>query len=626
MLKSSRRPLSVIYSLHHHHHHHHLRNAASSRRTVGSIFEQNVPCAATSIIDNSSRRSLSTDSKTLPPRRLDPLDLTFRDTKQAYKSKTTYELLRAIFVLKISQFDYLVYNNAMLTKLGRRLLGRRLFHKLMEATFYGQFVAGEDEVAIKPVLDHLRSFGVKSILDYSAEEDMPDSSPPPAQAPPPPPQDETGKKYEKNEAMKPPAKSWHRPVARTYFYRNEANCEKNMDIFLRCIDAVAGATYGTGFAAIKLTALGRPELLLQLSEVIARCRNYFQEITGKDTMVFGDVTPEQFKQQLGDRFNALNTDDNPEVGAFVRRMDYDTRGLMNLFSWNGLIEMRTLVSDLFLVPNLKTGRLERIINALSSEEEEMFRNMMRRVHTIAKAATERDVRVLVDAEQTYFQPAINRITLELMRKYNKEKAIIFNTYQCYLKSAYETCQIDVELSRRQGFYFGAKLVRGAYMEQERLRAKTLGYEDPVNPSYQATTEMYERCLDFFMANILESGLKNKRYAIMVASHNEDTVRYTIKKMQELDITPEDRVICFGQLYGMSDQVSFNLGQSGYSVYKYVPYGPIDEVIPYLSRRALENHGVLANSKKERKLLATEVLRRLATGQIFHRPVGTYRPI
>ena len=150
-------------------------------------------------------------------------------------------------------------------------------------------------------------------------------------------------------------------------------------------------------------------------------------------MVFGDVTPEQFKQQLGDRFNALNTDDNPEVGAFVRRMDYDTRGLMNLFSWNGLIEMRTLVSDLFLVPNLKTGRLERIINALSSEEEEMFRNMMRRVHTIAKAATERDVRVLVDAEQTYFQPAINRITLELMRKYNKEKAIIFNTYQCYLK-------------------------------------------------------------------------------------------------------------------------------------------------------------------------------------------------
>lgn len=148
-------------------------------------------------------------------------------------------------------------------------------------------------------------------------------------------------------------------------------------------------------------------------------------------MVFGDVTPAQFKAQLDDRFK-IKTDD-VDVSNFVSRMDYDTRGLMNVFSWNGLIEMQTLVSDLFLVPNLKTGRLERIINALSSEEEEMFRNMMRRVHTIAKAATEADVRVLVDAEQTYFQPAINRITLELMRKYNKEKAIIFNTYQCYLK-------------------------------------------------------------------------------------------------------------------------------------------------------------------------------------------------
>jgi len=178
-------------------------------------------------------------------------------------------------------------------------------------------------------------------------------------------------------------------------------------------------------------------------------------------------------------------------------MDYDQRGLMNLFSWNGLIEMQALVNDLFLVPNLKTGRMERIINALTSEEEEMFRNMMRRIHTIAKVATENDVRVLVDAEQTYFQPAINRITLELMRKYNKEKAIIFNTYQCYLKSAYDTCQIDVELSRRQNFYFGAKLVRGAYMDQERLRAKQLGYEDPINPTYEATSAMYEKNLEFF---------------------------------------------------------------------------------------------------------------------------------
>ena len=148
-------------------------------------------------------------------------------------------------------------------------------------------------------------------------------------------------------------------------------------------------------------------------------------------MVFGDVSPSEFQKQLDQRF-MINTD-KEDIAKFIKRMDYDQRGLMNIFSWNGLIEMQTLVNDLFLVPNLKTGRMEPIISALTQEEEEMFRNMMRRLHTIARVATEKDVRILVDAEQTYFQPAINRITLELMRKYNKEKAIIFNTYQCYLK-------------------------------------------------------------------------------------------------------------------------------------------------------------------------------------------------
>lgn len=306
-------------------------------------------------------------------------------------------------------------------------MGERLFHYLMRSTFYGQFVAGKDQDDMKPVLDHLRSFGVKSILDYSAEEDIEkkfDKISDKQKG-----KEKAVKQYEYDDVVH--GRREYRPVARTYFYMNEAQCEKNMDIFLRCIDVVAGATYGTGFAAIKLTALGRPELLLQLSEVIARTRKYFQQITGQNSMGLGNITPEEFQKQLDQRFN-LNVD-NTEIATFLKRMDYDQRGLMNLFAWNGLIDMDTLINDLFKVPNLRTGRLEMIINALNQEEEEMFRNMMRRTHTIARAATENDVRVLIDAEQTYFQPAINRISLELMRKYNKEKPIIFNTYQCYLK-------------------------------------------------------------------------------------------------------------------------------------------------------------------------------------------------
>ncbi|KAH8040173.1 hypothetical protein HPB51_009551 [Rhipicephalus microplus] len=135
---------------------------------------------------------------------------------------------------------------------------------------------------------------------------------------------------------------------------------------------------------------------------------------------------------------------------------------------------------------------------------------------------------MIDAEQSYFQPAISRITMELMRKYNKEKAIVFNTYQCYLRATYDHVVRDLELARRQGFFFGAKLVRGAYLEQERLRARTLGYEDPVNATYEDTNTMYYRTLTECLRQVVE-GKERRSIAIMVASHNEDTIRFAVNK-------------------------------------------------------------------------------------------------
>lgn len=203
----------------------------------------------------------------------------------------------------------------------------------------------------------------------------------------------------------------------------------------------------------------------------------------------------------------------------------------------------------------------RLITQLTTKEEEMFRNMIRRMNTIVRAAKEMDVRLMIDAEQTYFQPAITRITLEMMRKYNTEKAIVFNTYQCYLKDAYNEVTTDLEQAKRQNFYFGAKLVRGAYLEQERARAAALGYTDPTNPNYEATSEMYHRTLAECLRRIKD--IKNrgadKKIGIMVASHNEDTVRFAIEKMKEIGISPEDKVICFGQLFGMCDYITFPLG-------------------------------------------------------------------
>ncbi|KAF8788695.1 proline dehydrogenase 1, mitochondrial-like isoform X1 [Argiope bruennichi] len=556
----------------------------------------------------------------------DVLDLTFENTKDAYKSKTTWELIRALMVLKLSTYDYLVENNQKLLKLGKKILGPSLFHYLMRQTFYGHFVAGQDEQEILPTIQRMQSFGVKSILDYSAEEDLSEEQAREAEM--------SGcrssasedgklgelKQYQPYEEFADRRK--YCPVARTYFYLDEAQCEKNMETFLKCISAVAGSTQCTGFAAIKMTALGRPQLLMQLSEVIAQTRKFFSSVTGKQArMALENVSPEFLEHKLEDfHFNV----EKKEVREFLQHMDYDKKGLMNLYCWSGLVDMDYVISDLFKVPNLKTGTMEPIISALTEEEEEMFRNMMRRLHHIAKVAREKDVRVMIDAEQSYFQPAISRITMELMRKYNKEKAIIFNTYQCYLKEAFNNVVLDLELADRQDFYFGAKLVRGAYMEQERFRAKQIGYEDPINPTYEATSEMYHKILTQVLHRVVRKG--DRKTAVMVATHNEDTVRFTVQKMEEMGIKPEHKVICFGQLYGMCDHVSFPLGQSGYSVYKYVPYGPIDEVLPYLSRRAQENHCLLKKSERERKLMRKEIFRRLLAGQVVHKPEGNYRPI
>ncbi|XP_064460770.1 proline dehydrogenase 1, mitochondrial-like isoform X2 [Ornithodoros turicata] len=515
----------------------------------------------------------------------------------------------------------------MLMELGQKVLGKRLFRLLMKHTFYGHFVGGESDTAIQPLIKRLRSFGVKSILDYSAEEDLSAEEAKEAEmascisAAAHDVEGETAshlKQFQTSEQFAD--RRYPHVMVRTYFYLNEAQCEKNMATFLKCIDAVSGATKGTGLAAIKLTALGRPQLLMQLSEVVVHTRKYFQDVTGADkAMALLEVTPTTLEKKL-----KVSNEHKDAFRTWLQRMDYDRKGLMNLFSWSGLVETDYFISDLFKVPNLKTGRMEPIISALTEEEEEMFKNMMRRVHTIARAARDKDVRVMIDAEQTYFQPGISRITMELMRKYNKQKAIIFNTYQCYLKEAYNNIVRDLELAKRQDFYFAAKLVRGAYMEQERLRAQTLGYEDPINPSYDATNEMYYKTLTECLRRIAEQS--DRKTSVMVASHNEDTIRFTVKQMKELGIGPGDRVVCFGQLLGMCDQVSFPLGQAGYSVYKYVPYGPIDEVMPYLSRRAVENNSLLQKVGKEIGLLKKEIVRRLLRGKIFYKPQGKYTPV
>lgn len=575
--------------------------------------------AATSLIQDQQKQAVQSPK--------DPLDLTFEDAKAAFKSKTNWELIRALVVYQICSYETIVTNNMRLMKICKAILGEKLFITLMKATFYGHFVAGEDEYKIRPKLERLRSFGVKPILDYSVEEDISQEEAEKreveASVPAAGDQLEDGslKQYHVDKSFAD--RRFKVQSARTYFYLNEATCERNMETFIRCLEAIAGATYGTGITAIKLTALGRPQLLLQLSEVIMRTRQYMAEIVGGEGNVLSHHTkPEELEQKFA------KIQDKESLRKFLTQVTYDKEGILHLFPWSGIIDENQELSATFRVPDLKTGRMARLITQLSPKEEEMFKNMIRRINTIVKAAQEMDVRIMVDAEQTYFQPAITRITLEFMRKYNKDKAIVFNTYQCYLRNALSEVTTDLEQAKRQNFYFGAKLVRGAYLEQERARAAAMGYPDPTNPNFEATTEMYHKTLSECLRRIkaFKDKGEDKKIAIMVASHNEDTVRFAIEKMKEYGIEPSDKVICFGQLLAMCDYITFPLGQSGYSAYKYIPYGPVNEVLPYLSRRAHENKGVLKKIKKEKRLLAKEILRRVATGQIWYTPKGNYVPV
>lgn len=583
--------------------------------------------AATAIKVADDNRAYSVVAKTNPTHNQDKLDLGFNDGIQAYRSKSTWEIARAYIVFKLCSVGILVDNSELLMKLGQNILGKTLFEKSMQATFYGHFVAGADQVSIQPKIQRLREFGVKAILDYSVEEDISQEQAEKAEmegCTPLSGDKPTDKDFNRYHFQKDFADRRKKSLNRTHFYKNEALCDKNMDIILQSIEAVSGATVGTGFAAIKVTALGRPQLLLHLSEAIARVHRYVGAVTGKKgSIVEQNAKPDDLQRKL-DRAAKLD----PTVQSWLDGMTFDSSGLIHILPWKGLVEAQKSLHETLLVPNLSTGKLQNLMPPLTTQEEEMFKGMMRRLHTVFRMASKLDVRVMVDAEQTYFQPAISRITLELMRKYNREKAIVFNTYQCYLRQAHKYLTADLDSAARQNFYFGAKLVRGAYMEQERQRAASVGYEDPINPTFEATSEMYHKCMEEGMIRIKELKKigQHTKIALMAATHNEDTVRFVLKKMEEHGIERTDKVICFGQLYGMCDQVSFPLGQSGYSVYKYVPYGPVAEVLPYLSRRAMENKGFAGKTKKETKLLRKEFFRRLFRGQLFYRPKGQYQVV
>eukprot|EP00993_Chasmostoma_nieuportense_P007704 NODE_966_length_1739_cov_39.885236_g906_i0.p1 GENE.NODE_966_length_1739_cov_39.885236_g906_i0~~NODE_966_length_1739_cov_39.885236_g906_i0.p1 ORF type:complete len:349 (-),score=102.74 NODE_966_length_1739_cov_39.885236_g906_i0:53-1099(-) len=245
------------------------------------------------------------------------------------------------------------------------------------------------------------------------------------------------------------------------------------------------------------------------------------------------------------------------------------------------------------------------IPLLTKEEAHRTQLLVNRLSRIAEEASSRGVRILIDAEQTYMQVAIDHFTIKLQAQCNRDRAVVFNTYQCYLNFSQKRVLNDMERARRDGWVFGLKLVRGAYMVQERALAADRGYQPPILPTAQATHDNFNECLQLALVQC-----DQERGEIVVATHNQQSIERCVQRMEELNMDSATSNVFFAQLLGMADHLSLSLGAAGYQVFKYVPYGPVGEVMPYLIRRAQENSGLMEGAQFERNLLWQELLRRL----------------
>jgi len=241
-------------------------------------------------------------------------------------------------------------------------------------------------------------------------------------------------------------------------------------------------------------------------------------------------------------------------------------------------------------------------SSLTPDEVAAFERIRARVDSICKKAFELQIPVLIDAEDSWIQNPIDELAYEMMRKYNGQKAIVFNTFQMYRADMLSNLRNAFHEAAMYNYFLGVKMVRGAYMEKEGERAAKMGYPNPIHPNKEATDESFNKGLAFCIDN-------KQRISVMCGSHNEYSNQYLTVLMNKHGMANNDNRVWFAQLLGMSDNISFNLAKAGYNVAKYVPYGPVESVMPYLLRRASENTSVAGQSSRELVLIRKELKRR-----------------
>ena len=548
----------------------------------------------------------------------------FQDSKIAYECQSTGELVRAAVCFRLCKIPILVNHAEMMLKLSRKTLGGTFTDTILKLTLFGHFCAGEDEQRIQPVLAKLSKAGVSSILDYAAESDGDDETPSSSPKHASPSFSVVSNEHgdaDSGSSIEALLRQRQHPstatTSREYDYESEAQCDKHVEIFKACINDVAklnnngngdrknddNSSSNAGYAAIKVTALGNPKLLARMSQAITEAKRLFEKF---DLNKDGLISREEFETAYKYHFN----DGEESLNDIFDQFDPDGTGNVDYISWS----MQLAPEKIPLITSRcrKVGPLAR---ATPTEEEiELIQAMYQRGFELGTEAAKVGTRLLIDAEQVRYQPAIDKLVLDLQQTYNtqslsKNKPIIYNTYQFYLKDAMERLEIDIQRAERFSFHFGAKFVRGAYMESERVWAAENGMPSPIHDTIEETHASYNDAVEYILKYSAEKADPRQQIELMVASHNQESIENAIEVMNAYDIDRKSSTICFAQLYGMTDNLSFNLGKHGYRAYKYVPYGEVSTVMPYLLRRARENSAIVGGAATELSMISEELRRR-----------------
>ncbi|KAJ1981915.1 proline dehydrogenase [Dimargaris verticillata] len=549
------------------------------------------------------------------------------DPRLATRDKSTYELLVSMLVYKACTIETLTSMAPdVLHALDKMRLSPAAYW-VIKRTFFAQFCGGETDAEVVDTMKKLKQSSVGAMLDFAIEVDIDHLA----------------------------ANSDEQELRRTWNQR----ADQATAFLKQCI--VTSSAHPGSFSAVKITGISTPMLLQRLSNLHYGLRHLF---TAADADHDGRITFEQFYQMTSQLPGYLASDNVTKSNQLISELwqsiaesgelkavaDADWADVEKVLSIaNPAAQQLYVAPGPMVVTDVVTSSLAQqprttcqagpyTYESLSYDDLEDYRLTMQRAFELAELADASNVRLSIDAEQSYFQPAIDHVALALAKSFNRlddaRGPLVFNTYQMYLKDGYRKLVSDATRAKREGFQFAVKLVRGAYMVSERKRAAALGIPDPINETIEDTHHSFNSGVKYMIdeihrcrqeqlaAHSSTSPVETESPsfaspALFVASHNYESVKNACQLMEEYHIPINANKVMFGQLMGMQDAITFSLGQFGYQVYKYIPYGPVQEVMPYLIRRAQENSSVMGGVQSERQVLWSELRQRVTGGRKHH---------